>query len=165
MKLRATGQTHLFGKILLNVQVNYLPGDYLTYCLDQNNKCPKILEAHIIDGFRSNTSTKIKFIPGSSFSFSIEIDFEVEPIGIFTLEVGFDQGWQNKYFKGLDISSTIEIEVNPSLLSLYVPPNTLANDELVWNENLPWSFISLEYWLLNLCVLISIKSMLKNQFI
>jgi hypothetical protein len=57
-------------------------------------------------------------LPTSSFSFSVLIDFQREPIGLFTVRIGINPQLASKYFSGVDISSSITLDVNPALLNL-----------------------------------------------
>jgi hypothetical protein len=86
---------------------------------DCANNCDSVLEVKITKGFTSVVSIKSSYIPTSSFSFSVELDFGREPIGMFTAQVGLQKGLALKYFSGIDTSSTLSVEVNPAFLSKY----------------------------------------------
>jgi hypothetical protein len=49
------------------------------------NQCRDVLSARIISGDRSTTGIVATYIPTTSFSFSVEVNFQKEPIGMFTL--------------------------------------------------------------------------------
>lgn len=68
--MKVTGQSHLFGKIIINVKLNYLPNDFVNG-QDCITTCDKILEAKIISGFSSSTSIISSYIKSTSYSFSI----------------------------------------------------------------------------------------------
>jgi hypothetical protein len=72
--MRVTGQSHLYGKIIVNVKLNYLPNDFVNGP-DCTTTCDKILVANIISGFSSSTSIVTNYIKSTSYSFSIEINF------------------------------------------------------------------------------------------
>ena len=86
---------------------------------DCSNSCDSVLNVSIIKGFSSVVSIKSSYIPGSTYSFSIEMDFGREPIGMFTVQVGIQSGIALKYFSGIDTTKTVSIDVNPAILSRY----------------------------------------------
>ena len=53
-------------------------------CRNSKINCEKILEVRILTGDKGFTSIKAKYIPTTSYSFSVTIDFGREPIGMFT---------------------------------------------------------------------------------
>jgi hypothetical protein len=114
-----SGQTHLTNKIVLNVRVNYLPQSLIKSATDCKNGCDLVLDVKITKGFSSVLSIKSSYIPGSTYSFSIEMDFGREPIGLFTVQVGLQSGIALKYFSGIDTTNTLSIDVNPAILSRY----------------------------------------------
>ena len=71
----STGQAHLFGKIVLNVRVNYLPQELIKSANDCANKCNNVLAVKIVSGDMSTTGIRASYVPTTSYSFSIEIDF------------------------------------------------------------------------------------------
>ena len=118
--IKATGQTHVYGQIIINVQLNYLPTTLLksTLC-SKKNYCNKILKVDIIDGFDHYKSIVAKYIPTTSYSFSIVIDFGIEPIGKFNAKIKVDPALAS-YFGGINIGQYLVVEVNPALLSVYM---------------------------------------------
>jgi hypothetical protein len=74
---------------------------------------------NITKGDKSYTSIKAQYIPTTSYSFSIQIDFGREPIQLFTAQIGIQQGYALKYFSGIDTSQTLSVDVNPAFLSVY----------------------------------------------
>ena len=119
IQIVATGQTHLYGQIILNVQLNYLPLSLLESSVcNTYNQCKKVLDIEIVDGFNKYTSIVSKFIPGSSFTFSIVFEFGIEPIGIFDAKIGIKSEFAS-FFGGVDISPSITVTVNPALLARY----------------------------------------------
>lgn len=120
----SSGQSHLWGKIVLNVRVNYLPQALIDSAVDCKNRCNNVLSAKIISGDQSAISIIGSYIQNSRFSFSVEVVFGKEPIGMFVLQVGLNPSLSSKYFSGIDTSSTINVNVNPSYFSI-----THGNDD------------------------------------
>lgn len=110
----SSGQSHIWGKVIINVKANYLPQALLNSAADCQNKCNNVLSAKIISGDTSAVSILASYIPNTSFSFSIEVNFAKEPIGMFVLQVGINPSLVSKYFQGIDTSSTISVNVNPA---------------------------------------------------
>lgn len=73
----------------------------------------------IVSGDKASTSSRAQYIPTTSYSFSVEIDFGREPIGLFRVEIGVKSGIALKYFSGIDVSAKLGVDVNPAFLSLY----------------------------------------------
>lgn len=119
LSITQSGQSHLTNKIVLNVRLNYLPSDLLKSAVDCKNSCNGVLEVAIVKGFNTFVSIKSTYIATTTYSFSIEIDFGREPIGLFTAEIGIKQGIALKYFSGVDTSQKLKVDVNPSFMSLY----------------------------------------------
>lgn len=71
-----------------------------------------------MDGDKSTTGIKARYIRGTSYSFSIEVDFGHEPIGLFSVRVGINPVYAGYYFRNIDASSTITVNVNPAFLAL-----------------------------------------------
>lgn len=124
----STGQAHLYGKIVLNVRVNYLPQELIKSANDCANKCNNVLAVSIVSGDRATTGIKALYVLTTSFSFSIEIDFGREPIGLFTVQVGINPNLVQKYFSGIDTSNNINIDINPAFLSLYTPDTAAGSN-------------------------------------
>ncbi len=76
-----------------------------------------MLTTEIVSGFKGAKSITARYIPTTSFIFSIEIDFGKEPIGQFTVEIGVNQKLQTQYFSGVDVSTKLKVEVNPAYLA------------------------------------------------
>lgn len=133
LNLTSTGQSHLYGKIILNVQVNYLPVALIQSANDCLNQCKEVLSVQIISGDTSATSIIASYIPTTSFSFSIEIDYDREPIGIFTVRIGINPKLVQRYFSGIDVSRSVTVNVNPAFLAIYSGSS----------DSLAWSFIML----------------------
>jgi hypothetical protein len=77
------------------------------------------LSVQIVSGDRSFTSIKASYIPSTSFSFSIEIEYGREPIGVFTAQIGINSRLVQRYFSGIDVSRQVSINVNPAFLAKY----------------------------------------------
>lgn len=111
------GQSHLYGKIVLNVRLNYLPMALINSAIDCKNNCNNVLDVDIVSGYQGAKSISARYIPTTSFVFSIEIDFGREPIGMFGVTIGINQALKTQYFNGIDSSSTINIDVTPAYLA------------------------------------------------
>ena len=118
LNFTATGQSHLYGKIVLNVKLNYLPMELIQSASDCRNQCKDVLSVQIVSGDSSSTGIVASYIPTTSFSFSIEINYQKEPIGMFTVQVGINPNLVQKYFSGIDVSQKINISVNPAFLAI-----------------------------------------------
>lgn len=122
LEIRSTGQSHLYGKIVLNVHINYLPLELVKSATDCANKCDNVLSVNIISGDKSATSIMASYIPTSSFMFAVEIDFSREPIGMFTIEVGINDHLVQKYFSGINVSNKLRVDVNPAFMAKVTAP-------------------------------------------
>ena len=71
----------------------------------------------IINGDQSSTSMKSKYISGTSFSFSFEIEFGRSYIGKFTIRIKINPVIATKYYGGASPGQMIQIDVNPSYLA------------------------------------------------
>ena len=98
--------------------LNYLPTNLTTNIKECNQSCDGILIVKLVDGQKTFLSINSKYIMGTSYSFSIEIDFGREPISKFTAEVSINSQIKDKYFSGIDITPTVNIKVNPAYLAL-----------------------------------------------
>lgn len=74
---------------------------------DCASNCGNVLDVKIISGFASSTAIISKFIPTSSYSFSVEVQFGKEPIGLFRVRIGIACGIALKYFAGIDVSQKL----------------------------------------------------------
>ena len=72
------------------------------------------------------------YIPSSRNSFSVEVVFGKEPIGMFVLQLGLNPSLSSKYFQGIDTSSTINVNVNPAYFSIVNKTQNPNNDNLSW---------------------------------
>lgn len=70
-----TGQTHVKGKIIINVKINYMPLNLLRSATDCKNNCEHVLFAKIVNGDKGATSIKPSYIETSSYSFSIVFEY------------------------------------------------------------------------------------------
>lgn len=122
LTLVSTGQSHLDGKIVLNVQLNYMPLSLVQSASDCANNCYDVLSVSITSGDRSNTGIVVSYIPSTSFSFSVTIDFGREPIGLFTAQIGLNPKLVQKYFSGIDTSQKLVVNVNPAYMAVATQP-------------------------------------------
>jgi len=78
-----------------------------------------VLSVQIINGDSSTTGIVASYIPTTSFSFSIEVNYQKEPIGMFTLQIGINPNLVQKYFSGIDVTVKLLVNVNPAFLATY----------------------------------------------
>ena len=74
------------------------------------------MDGRITAGDREIVSIKSNYLPGSSYSFAMEVDFGRTYIGQFTLEVTLNPEIATQYYPGIGTSSFV-IVVNPAILS------------------------------------------------
>ena len=110
-----TGEVRYPTKIIINVKLDYLP-KLLLQSPDCNDRCSGVLDAEVTEGERP-ISVRSNYMPGTSYSFSVELEFGTPYIGRFILKVKIDPVIGAKYYGGVDISSGLEVEVNPVLLA------------------------------------------------
>jgi hypothetical protein len=84
---------------------------------DCKNKCLNILIGEIVRGDSNVLSITSEYIPGSSYSFSMEIEFGRNYIGEFEIQVKIDPAIGRKYFGNVSANQMINITVNPAFLS------------------------------------------------
>lgn len=77
-----------------------------------------MLSVKIISGDSSAVSIVASYIPTTSYSFSVLIDFQKEPIGLFAVQIGINPTLIPKYFSGIDTSNTLTLSINPAAYSL-----------------------------------------------
>ena len=122
--LSQSGQIRMATSMILNIRLDYLPQS-LIQSADCNNKCFNVLVGEIIDGDDGATSITSEYLPGSSYSFSVKIEFGRQYFGKFTIRISIDRAIGQKYFGQVSASQSITIEVQPSFLS------TMNNSVLV----------------------------------
>ena len=125
LTLKSTGQSHVWGKVIINVKLNYLPKALIDSAVDCKNRCNKVLSAQIISGDKSAVSIVAQYIPNSRYSFSVEVHFAKEPIGMFVLQVGVRPSIASKYFGQIDASKTLNVNVNPAYFTTNMNTDTL----------------------------------------
>jgi hypothetical protein len=91
------------------VRLNHLPRALLSSANDCRDNCNSVLTTEIVSGFKGAKSITARYIPTTSFIFSIEIDFGKEPIGMFTVEIGVNQNLRTQYFSGIDASKKLTV--------------------------------------------------------
>lgn len=114
----STGQSHTWGKVIVNVKVNYLPQSLIVNANDCKFNCNNVLLVKIISGDGSANSITSSYIPNSAYSFSVEVNFGKEPFGIFTAQISLNPAIAAKYFVGVNTSATLNVNVNPAAFSL-----------------------------------------------
>jgi len=118
LEISSTGQSRVWGKVIVNVRLNYLPQALIDSATDCANGCNNVLAVNIISGDRSAVSIVAKYIPTTRYSFSIEVDFSKEPVGMFVLNVGLRQSIASKYFTNMDTSKQLTVNVNPAYFAV-----------------------------------------------
>lgn len=122
MVIQSRGQTRLFGEVVLNVALNYLPKELIQSANDCRNNCNDVLNVTIIKGFNGAQSITSRYIPLTSYIFSVEVNFGKEPIGAFTVQIAINQKLRTQYFSGVDISQTLQLDINPAYLAIVNSP-------------------------------------------
>jgi cysteine-rich repeat protein len=115
------GQSRLYGKVVLNVRLNFLPRSLITSANDCKDACSSVLNAKVTRVAKAPQSITARYIPTTSFLFSIEIDFGMEPLNQFTVEIGVNQNLKTQYFSGIDTSRKLTLEVSPVFMSMQAP--------------------------------------------
>lgn len=103
---------------MLNIRVNYLPLALISSASDCSSNCKDVLSVKIVSGDVSAVNIVVSYIPTTSYSFSVIIDYQKEPIGLFTAQIGINPRLVSKYFTGIDTSSSLTVNVNPAFLAL-----------------------------------------------
>jgi hypothetical protein len=94
-----------------------LPQALISSASDCRNNCKDVLIGRFISGDSSAISIISSYIPNSQFSFSVEVNYGKEPIGMFSLQIGLNPIIAAKYFSGVDTSAVLNINVNPALFA------------------------------------------------
>ena len=107
----------MWGRVLINVRVNYLPQALISSASDCRNNCKDVLVGKFTSGDSSAISIISSYIPNSQFSFSVEVNFGREPIGMFSLQISLNPIIASKNFSGVNTSGVLNVNVNPALFS------------------------------------------------
>lgn len=107
------------------MRVNYLPQALINSANDCRNNCKDVLVGKFTSGDTSAISIISSYIANSQFSFSVEVNFGREPIGMFSMQIGLNPIIAAKYFAGVDTSAVLNVNVNPALFA-----KNLSNDQL-----------------------------------
>jgi cysteine-rich repeat protein len=126
LTIDSSGQSHVWGKVIVNIKLNYVPQALIDSAADCKNQCNDVIAASIVSGDQSAISIIAQYIANTRYSFSLVVDFGKEPIGVFALKVGLKPSIASKYYAGIDTSKTLTVNVNPALFS-----NLSSNDNLV----------------------------------
>lgn len=70
MTLTQTGQIRYSTKIVVNVNIDYLPKNLLQ-STDCNDRCSNVLDGHILSGDSEVVSIRASYLAGTGFTFSI----------------------------------------------------------------------------------------------
>jgi hypothetical protein len=103
-----------------------LPQALISSANDCKNNCKDVLVGKFTSGDSSAISIISSYIPNSQFSFSVEVNFGKEPIGMFSLQIGLNPIIAAKYFSGVDTSSVLNVNVNPALFARTDSADTLV---------------------------------------
>ena len=114
--LSLSGQIRMETSMILNVRLDYLP-QALLQSADCNNKCFNVLVGEIMDGDKAATSITSEYLPGSTYSFAVKVEFGRSYIGKFTIKISIDRAIGLKYFGQVSASQSIDVDVQPSFLS------------------------------------------------
>ena len=82
--MRQTGQIRYSSKMVININLDYLPRR-LIQSSDCNDRCSNVLDGKLTSGDMQAVSIKSSYLAGTTYSFSIEIEFGRSYIGKFTL--------------------------------------------------------------------------------
>ena len=63
------------------------------------------------------TSITSEYLPGSTYSFSVKVEFGRPYIGKFTIRISVDSAIGQKYFGQVSASQSVTVDVNPAYLS------------------------------------------------
>lgn len=103
-----TGQIRYSSKIVVNLKIDYLP-KRLLQSSDCTDRCSNVLDGRIVSGDSKAVSIRSYFLAGTSFSFTMEIEFGRSYIGAFTLEVQISQVIATKYYGNIDTSQPLTV--------------------------------------------------------
>jgi cysteine-rich repeat protein len=117
--LNPTGQTHTEGKVTQNIRASWLPAN-LT-----NGTCSDCLDVKVVSGPQPR-GINVRYVPGTSYSFSVEFDYGYEPIPDFRYQARINPKLQNSYFQGIDISSVVGSNLSPNLMAVNEEVATLS---------------------------------------
>jgi hypothetical protein len=118
LALNLTGTSHLYGTIIVNLKLNYLPANLTNPITPCTALCEQILNISISAGYNSYTAITVQYFPGT-FSFAIEVQFGIEPIPKFTIQATINQNIAGAYFPGINASGVFSFPINPAFLSIF----------------------------------------------
>ncbi len=108
------GQIRKTSSVVINLKMNYLPQE-LSSSSDCANKCNQILVGSITNGDKSAISITSQYLAGTTYIFTVTVEFGKPYIAAFNLRVGISPDLL-KYFGAIPIES-YEIAIQPSYLS------------------------------------------------
>ena len=114
--LTLSGQIRMPTKIILNIRLDYLPKKLLS-SIDCANKCFNIIVGEIVSGDKGATSITSQYSPGTTYSFSVEVEFDRPQIGKFDIKLSIDRAIGLKYFSPVSTANPLTVSVNPSYLT------------------------------------------------
>ena len=110
LELRMVGLSHLYGKIVLNVKLSYVPPELL---LDQNEMKNMF---RVLTNSQQELTVNAMYINRSTYTFVILYDFGVEPIDEYLTRVEISKKIQDQYFKSISVKPLF-IRINPALMA------------------------------------------------
>ena len=92
---------------MLNVKIDYFP-KALLQASECNDRCSGVLMAEVKSGDKGALSIKSKYIPGSSYSFSVELDYGRSYMGKFCVELRINPKLGN-FFGTVGIGNVLSV--------------------------------------------------------
>lgn len=122
--LTQTGQIRMPTSIVLNIKLDYLPKALISSS-DCANQCHNILVGEITEGDKGAISITSHYIPGTTFTFSVKINFDRPYIGDFSIKISVDRAISLKYFNPVSTANALTVMVRPSFLASVHDQSTL----------------------------------------
>ena len=110
--------------IILNIKLDYLPKALISSS-DCANQCHNILVGEITEGDMSEISITSHYIPGTTFTFAVKINFDRPYIGDFSIKISVDRAISLKYFNPVSTANPLTVMVRPSFLASVNDRSTL----------------------------------------
>lgn len=110
--ITTVGQIRKSSSIVLNVKLNYFP-DSLLESKECSNKCNQVLVGKVIQGDIPVSITS-EYIPGTSYTFALFLEFGRSYMGSFKLSVSVSNQYL-KYFGSIPVNN-LEVDIQPSYL-------------------------------------------------
>ena len=109
--MRMMGMTHLYGKIVLNVKINFLPQELLDSSSERDNIFKVLTNTNLPVEVRSS------YMDHSSYTYVIIYDFKkVEPIPEFLTRIEVKPEIKAKYFNEVAVTPLF-LKINPAYMA------------------------------------------------